>query len=211
MASDDQPKPGESITLDSLQHDILIPQIQAFLDATNDPQAREVYQTLKTAIESLEVPADLQLRLGAIVEVALTSGRVRRLFGPGAELSLNALFLKTPRGREVAKSLAELNKALATLKGQVDRADHINAKKPRRLRPNNKDRQLPNSNPLRTIRRKSREPRGRPSPLATRVAFLIRILPRPLFHGRGGRPQRGRPVRVLRIQLQVCNLTALNL
>ena len=119
MASDDQPKPGESITLDTLQHDILIPQIQAFLDATNDPQAREVYLALKTAIESLEVPADLQLRLGAIVEVALTSGRVRRLFGPAAELSLNALFLKTPRGREVAQSLAELNKALATLKGQT--------------------------------------------------------------------------------------------
>ncbi len=119
MPSDDQPKPGESITLDTLQRDILIPQIQAFLDATTDPQAREVYQTLKTAIESLDVPADLQPRLGAIVEVALTSGRVRRLFGPGAELSLNALFLKTPRGREVAQSLAELNKALATLKGQT--------------------------------------------------------------------------------------------
>ena len=119
MASDDQPAPGESITLDSLQHDILVPQIQAFLDATNDPQAREVYLALKTAIESLVVPADLQRRLGAIVEVALTSGRVRRLFGPGAELSLNALFLKTPRGREVAQSLAELNKALASLKGQT--------------------------------------------------------------------------------------------
>jgi hypothetical protein len=119
MASDDQPKVGESITLDSLQRDILVPQIQAFLDATSEPQARDVYQTLKSAIETLEVPADLQLRLGAIVEVALTSGRIRRLFGPGAELSLNALFMKLPRGREVAKSLAELNKALATLKGQT--------------------------------------------------------------------------------------------
>jgi hypothetical protein len=119
MASDDQPKPGDSITLDTLQRDILIPQIQAFLDATNDPQARGVYLALKTAIESLEIPSDLQLRLGAIVEVALTSGRIRRLFGPAAELSLNALFLKTPRGREVAQSLAELNKALASLKGQT--------------------------------------------------------------------------------------------
>lgn len=119
MASDDQPKAGESITLDTLQRDILIPQIQAFLDATSDPQAREVYLALKAAIESLEIPSDLQPRLGAIVEVALTSGRIRRLFGPAAELSLNALFLKTPRGREVAISLAELNKALATLKGQT--------------------------------------------------------------------------------------------
>ena len=119
MPSDDQPKPGDSLTLDTLQRDILIPQIQAFLEATSDPQAREVYLALKLAIESQEVPADLQPRLGAIVEVALTSGRVRRLFGPGAELSLNALFMKTPRGREVAQSLAELNKALATLKGQT--------------------------------------------------------------------------------------------
>ena len=119
MASDDQPKPGESITLDTLQRDILVPQIQAFLDATNDPQAREVYLALKTAIESLEIPSDLQPRLGAIVEVALTSGRIRRLFGPAAELSVNSLFTKTPRGRDVAISLAELNKALATLKGQT--------------------------------------------------------------------------------------------
>ena len=119
MPSDDQPKPGESITLDTLQRDILIPQIQAFLDATSDTQAREVYLTLKTAIESLEIPPDLQPRLGAIVEVALTSGRVRRLFGPAAELSLNVLFTKTPRGREVAQSLSELNKALASLKGQT--------------------------------------------------------------------------------------------
>jgi hypothetical protein len=119
MATDDTPKLGESITLDTLQRDILIPQIQAFLDATNDPQAREVYLALKSAIETLEVPAELQLRLGAIVEVALTSGRVRRLFGPAAELSLNSLFTKTPRGRDTAKSLAELNKALASLKGQT--------------------------------------------------------------------------------------------
>ena len=119
MPSDDQPKPGESITLDTLQRDVLVPQIQAFLDATTDPQAREVYLALKTAIESLEIPPDLQPRLGAIVEVALTSGRVRRLFGPAAELSLNSLFTKTPRGREVAQSLSELNKALASLKGQT--------------------------------------------------------------------------------------------
>ena len=125
MASGEQPKAGESVTLDSLQRDILVPQIQAFLDATADPNAREVYLALKSAIESLEVPAELQLRLGAIVEVALTSGRVRRLFGPGAELSLNALFMKTPRGRDVAQSLAELNKALATLNG--DTVENITA------------------------------------------------------------------------------------
>ena len=72
--SDDAPAPSdESITLDTLQRDILLPQIQAFLDATTDPAAREVYVTLKTAIEAMEIALpDLQPRLGAIVEVALT-------------------------------------------------------------------------------------------------------------------------------------------
>ena len=119
MSSDgDAPSTGEPITLDSLQHDLLIPQVQAFLDATSDAQAREVYSALAEAIDRLEVPPELAARLGAIVEVALTSGRIRKLFGPGAELSLNALFMKTPRGREIAQSLSELNKALATLKDQ---------------------------------------------------------------------------------------------
>ena len=149
MASDDQPKPGESITLDTLQRDILFRKSRPSSTRPNDPQAREVYLALKTAIESLEVPPDLQLRLGAIVEVALTSGRVRRLFGPGAELSLNALFLKTPRGREVAQSLSELNKALATLKGQTVEQITSDAAKPRRLRANAKDQRLPDSNSLR--------------------------------------------------------------
>src|SRR5258708_5588020 len=119
MAGDDAPQTGETITLDSLQHHIPIPPIHAVLHPTHQPQAREGYLALKTAIHTLEVPANLQARLGAIVEVALTSGRVRRLFGPVAELSLNSLFMKTPRGREVAASLAELNKSLASLKGQT--------------------------------------------------------------------------------------------
>ena len=113
------PQSQSALALDTLQRDVLVAQIGAFLDATTDAQARDVYLALKTAVESGEVPADMQARLGAIVEVALTSGRVRRLFGPAAENSLNSLFIKLPRGREVAQSLAELNKALASLAGQT--------------------------------------------------------------------------------------------
>jgi hypothetical protein len=110
--------PGEPLAIDALQRDILIPQIQAFLDSTSDPAAREVYESLRAAVERLEIPPELQQRLGAIVEVALQSGRVRRLFGPGADLSMGALFLKTPRGRDIAGSIRDVNAALAKLKGQ---------------------------------------------------------------------------------------------
>ena len=123
MASES--KTQEPLRLDTLQRDILIPQIQAFIDATSDEAARESYAALKAAVESMEVAGEHQARLGAIVEVALQSGRIRRLFGPGAELSLNALFQKTPRGREIAESLRELNSALANLKG--DAVEEMNA------------------------------------------------------------------------------------
>ena len=115
----DQTEPQEILKLDPLQRDLLIPQIQAFLDATSDAAARESYGALKAAVESMAVSSEHQARLGTIVEVALQSGRIRRLFGPGAELSLNALFQKTPRGREIARSLQELNTALSNLKGDT--------------------------------------------------------------------------------------------
>jgi hypothetical protein len=123
MAEHHPPTPADVITLDSLQRDVLMPQIQAFLDATADAEARAVYQALKDAVEAMSIPPELQMRLGAIVEVALNSGRVRKLFGPGAELALQALFVKTPRGREVAASIAELNQALGELAGQT--VEHV--------------------------------------------------------------------------------------
>ncbi len=115
-ARDDNPT--AALALDQLQRDVLLPQIQAFVEATTDPAAREVYGALKDAVERGEVPAPLQARLGAIVEIALSSGRVRKLFGPAAELALNALYQKTPRGRELAQSIREVNGALARLAGQ---------------------------------------------------------------------------------------------
>jgi hypothetical protein len=124
MADSDEIKaPDGMIALDTLQRDVLIPQIEAFLEATGDPGAREVYSALKSAVQAMTIPPALQPRLGAIVEVALTSGRIRKLFGPGAELALNSLFMKTPRGREVAASIAGLNQALGELRGQT--VEHV--------------------------------------------------------------------------------------
>jgi hypothetical protein len=119
-AGDDTPDDacdGAPLALDTLQRDILIAQVDAFLGATSDPQARKTYADLKSAIELQEVPAALQARLGAIVEVALSSGRVRKLFGPGAEIALNTLFTKTPRGREIAQSVTAVNEAMKQLAG----------------------------------------------------------------------------------------------
>jgi len=109
----------ESLRLDRLQHDILVRQLESFLAAAPDAEARAPYLALREALDTLAVPPELSTRLGAIAEVLLTSGRVRSLYGPGAELSLWSLFQKTPRGREVATSLEAVNAAFKHLTGQA--------------------------------------------------------------------------------------------
>jgi hypothetical protein len=116
---DDARKIDEPLRLDRLHRDILAPQLDAFIAAAPDAAARAPYEVLRAALDRLEVPPELAARLGAIAELAIISGRVRSAYGPGAELALWALYQKTPRGREIAASVAALNAALKPLEGQT--------------------------------------------------------------------------------------------
>lgn len=107
-----------AIALDGIQRAALLPQLDAFLGAVGDLAAREPYLALRAAVARQDVSAELAGRLGAIVELALTSGRARAAHGPGAELALWSLFQKTPRGREIAASISALNAALAPFAGR---------------------------------------------------------------------------------------------
>ncbi len=108
-----------ALTLDTLQRAVLLPQIEAFHNAARDPETRALYSELREAVDRMEVAPELAERLGAIIEVALSSGRIRKLFGPGAEASLGTLFNRTPPGRRIADSITALNTALKSLAGQT--------------------------------------------------------------------------------------------
>jgi hypothetical protein len=122
VASDAQQRAGSvdgaALRLDALQRDALAAPLGAFAAAARDPETRAAWQDLAAAVTAMEVPEPLLERLGAIVEAALASGQARREGGAGAELALRALFIKTPRGRAAADSVAALNAALAALGGQ---------------------------------------------------------------------------------------------
>jgi hypothetical protein len=119
MVARNAAKDAEPLKLERLHRDILAPQLDVFIAAARDDGARAPYEALRAALETLEVPPELTGRLGAIAELAINSGRVREAYGPGAELALWALFQKTPRGREIAESVAALNAALKPLAGQA--------------------------------------------------------------------------------------------
>ena len=56
--------------------------------------------------------------LAELLELALQTGRVRAVYGPGGEQAALALFRRLPRGRELAESTHGLNAALASLEGR---------------------------------------------------------------------------------------------
>jgi hypothetical protein len=121
---------GEVLKVDALQRDLLCAQIREFLAAAADSPGREAFVALQGAVEKMEVPPELAPRLDAVVELLLSSGRARQMYGPAAELALTALFQKTSRGKSIAASIHELNRALAKLAGEPLEETSASARKP---------------------------------------------------------------------------------
>ncbi|HZP44714.1 MAG TPA: hypothetical protein VFB15_03605 [Candidatus Binataceae bacterium] len=111
--------PNDAIVLDELQRAVLRPQVEAFMAAATDADSRTAFADLGARIDRREVPSDLAARLGALLEVLLSSGRVRKTYGPGAELSLWALYQKTPAGQALASSVDSVNRALQSFAGRT--------------------------------------------------------------------------------------------
>ena len=133
----------DSLTLDTLQRDLLVPELEAFLAAAPDTAGRESYLALRDAINALTVPGALASRLEAVTELLLTSGKARRAYGPAADLSLWSLFQKTPRGRALLASVTALNTALKRLEGQTLEFVSATARAPRGLLNHAQKRRIP--------------------------------------------------------------------
>jgi hypothetical protein len=60
--------------------------------------------------------------LAELLELGLTSGRIRSVYGPEGEQAVLGLYRRLPAGRELAQSTRELNEALEALSGrELDR------------------------------------------------------------------------------------------
>jgi hypothetical protein len=66
------------------------------------------------AVEGAEADA-----LAELLELGLSTGRVRALYGPGGEQAALGLFRRLPLGKEIAETTRELNEALAALEGRT--------------------------------------------------------------------------------------------
>jgi hypothetical protein len=96
--------------------------------ARGEQQAR--YGELAAAVDAGAVEGDDELLLESVLELALQSGRVRALYGPGGEQAVVATLRKLPRGRVRTKSAYDVSAAVAALAGRTLDAVRLQAVAP---------------------------------------------------------------------------------
>ncbi len=92
--------------------EVLASDAAGFANALADPLAQARYFRVAEAAASGEVPDELVPAVEAMLELLFDKGR------PSNRAVLQAIFAKTPRGRQQNLAAREVNKALRTLQGQ---------------------------------------------------------------------------------------------
>ena len=99
--------------LDGAEAEVLAVDAAAFARALSDPVARARYERLASAAASGAVPDELVPALETMLELLFEKGR------PSNRAVLQAVFARTPLGRQQSSAAREVNQALQTLRGHT--------------------------------------------------------------------------------------------
>jgi hypothetical protein len=95
---------------------------QAVLAMVQDETRRLRLADVVAAVDEGEVEGDDADALAELLDLGLSTGRVRALYGPDGEQAALALYRRLPLGKELSESARELTVALGALEGRtIDR------------------------------------------------------------------------------------------
>jgi len=121
---------GSSLQLSERDRALIAPELKAFVAGLRDEAARAAYTAVLTSLESGSVDGEPLERLGAFLELALTTGRARHRLGPSGEEALRRLYERTPRGAAAKESASQVSEALAPLVGGTLRGLNVDVVRP---------------------------------------------------------------------------------
>ena len=78
----------------------------------NDEQRRARLADVVAAVEDGRVEGEDAAALGELLELGLSTGRLRSVYGPEGEQAALGLFRRLPQGRELSQTTSDLNEAL---------------------------------------------------------------------------------------------------
>jgi hypothetical protein len=100
---------------------------QAVLAMVQDERKRAKLADVVAAVDEGVVEGADADALAELLELGLSTGRVRALYGPGGEQAALGLFRRLPLGKEIAETTRELNEALSALEGRTIEKIHVSA------------------------------------------------------------------------------------
>ncbi|HLX18776.1 MAG TPA: hypothetical protein VKR23_01375 [Gaiellaceae bacterium] len=98
--------------------EVALAEAQAVLAVVQDERRRGRLADLVAAVQEGELGDDEAQALEELIELGLTSGRIRSVYGPEGEQAALKTFRRLPAGRELADGAREVTDALAALEGK---------------------------------------------------------------------------------------------
>src|SRR5439155_165628 len=99
--------------------EVALAETQAVLFLVQDEERRGRLADLIAAVEDGELGDDEAQALEEVIELGLTTGRIRSIYGPEGEQAALKTFRKLPGGRALSESAGEVTDALAALEGKT--------------------------------------------------------------------------------------------
>ena len=99
--------------------EVALGEAQAVLAFVHDEERRGRLADLVAAVQEGELGEDEAQALEELIELGLTTGRIRAVYGPEGEQAALKTYRRLPGGRELADSAREVTSALEALEGKM--------------------------------------------------------------------------------------------
>ena len=107
------------ITVRGEAAEVALGEAQAVLALVRDEERRARLADLVAAVQDGELGDDEAQALEELIELGLTTGRIRSVYGPEGEQAALKTFRRLPGGRELADGARDVTAALAALEGKT--------------------------------------------------------------------------------------------
>jgi hypothetical protein len=99
--------------------EVALGEAQAVLAFVQDEERRGRLADLVAAVQEGELGEDEAQALEELIELGLTTGRIRSVYGPEGEQAALKTYRRLPGGRELADSARDVSSALEALEGKT--------------------------------------------------------------------------------------------
>ena len=110
---------SSAVRLNPAAAEVALGEAQAVLALVQDAERRGRLADLVAAVQEGELGEDEAQSLEEIIELGLSTGRIRGVYGPEGEQAALKTYRKLPRGKELAESTRDVTGALAALEGKT--------------------------------------------------------------------------------------------